>query len=325
MVPDDTKLGFGGGANGTAAADATIEYDENGADQLTFTGADVRFNIATQSTSKDTGAIIVEGGVGVEKNVNIGGNLVIGGGSAVLGKISVADNVISSLGNSDNKIFIDPFPDGLSNEGDVIIKGNLQVDGTTTTVNSTQSTVNDPIMMVGDVTSTRTVMVTVASGVSTAIIDDVAGIAVSDTLQHANLSASGITTVTAINTGAKMLTFQGTTTAGITTGSQFTVTHATDTNTDRGLSFKYNTGIGTANTDTGFFGLDDSSIASSTAGTGNHGTHGDNSRRWTYVPDATITGSVVSGTKGFLDVKGIYYQSGNFSSGGVVWLSLIHI
>ena len=55
------------------------------------------------------------------------------------------------------------------------------------------------------------------------------------------------------------------------------------------------------------------------AGTGNHGTHGDNSRRWTYVPDATISASVVSGTKGFLDIKGIYYQSGNFSSGGVVW------
>ena len=30
MIPDDTKLGFGGGANGTASADATIEYDENG-------------------------------------------------------------------------------------------------------------------------------------------------------------------------------------------------------------------------------------------------------------------------------------------------------
>ena len=28
---------------------------------------------------------------------------------------------------------------------------------------------------------------------------------------------------------------------------------------------------------------------------------------------------MVSGTKGFLDIKGIYYQSGNFSSGGVVW------
>tara|TARA_Y100001972_G_scaffold47027_1_gene57977 strand:- start:199 stop:903 length:705 start_codon:yes stop_codon:yes gene_type:complete len=116
-----------------------------------------------------------------------------------------------------------------------------------------------------------------------------------------------------------MLTFQGTTTAGIATGTQLTITHATDTNTDRGLSFKYNTATGTANQKDGFFGFDDSSIASNTAGTGNHGTHGDNSRRWTYVPDATITNSVVAGTKGFLDIKGIYYQSGNFSSGGVVW------
>ena len=37
------------------------------------------------------------------------------------------------------------------------------------------------------------------------------------------------------------------------------------------------------------------------------------------MPDATISASVVTGTKGFLDVKGIYYQSGNFASGGVVW------
>ena len=173
--------------------------------------------------------------------------------------------------------------------------------------------------MVGDTTSSRTVFATIASGVSTAILDDVAGIAVNDIIQGTSLPNSGLTTVTAINTGAKMITFTGTTSSGISTGAQFTVTHATDTNTDRGLSFKYNTGIGTANTDTGFFGLDDSSIASNTAGTGNHGTHGDNSRRWTYVPDATITGSVVSGTKGFLDIKGIYYQSGNFNSGGVVW------
>ena len=190
-------------------------------------------------------------------------------------------------------------------------------------------------MMVGEVTSSRTVMKTVASGVSTAILDDVQGIAQNDLVQGTGLPNSGLTTVTSINTSIKMITFTGTTTSGISTGSQFTITHATDTNTDRGLSFKYNTGIGTANTDTGFFGLDDSSIASSTAGTGNHGTHGDNSRRWTYVPDATISASVVSGTKGFLDIKGIYYQSGNFASGGVVWfddtglqrstLSLIHI
>jgi len=319
MIPDDTFLGFGGGANGTAAADSKIEYDENGTDQLTFTGADVRFNIATQSTDKNTGSIITEGGIGVEKNVNIGGDLIVDGGNARLGNIRVSSNVISSLAGADNKIFIDPYPDGLSNEGDVIIKGNLQVDGTTTTVNSTQTTVNDPIMMVGDTTSKRTVMTAMANGASAVVVDQVTGIAVNDTLLHASFSLSGITTVTAINTGTKTLTFQGTAIAGISTQTEITVVHATDTNTDRGLGFTYNTGIGTANSTDGFFGLDDSSIASSTAGVGNHGTHGDNSRRWTYVPDATISASVVTGTKGFLDIKGIYYQSGNFSSGGVVW------
>ena len=276
MIPDDTKLGFGGGADGTAASDATIEYDENGTDELRFAGADVRF-----ASSK----------------ITVDGDLVVSGGNAKLGNIRIQDNIIASLAGHENKIFIDPFPDGLSNEGDVIIKGNLQVDGTTTTVNSTQTTVNDPIMMVGDTTSTRTVMVTVQSGVSTVIVDQVTGIAVNDTLLHSSFSASGITTVTAINSGAKMLTFQGTTIAGISTQTEISVVHATDTNTDRGLGFTYNTGIGTANSTDGFFGLDDSSIASSTAGTGNHGTHGDNSRRWTYVPDATIANSVVSGTK----------------------------
>ena len=319
MIPDDTFLGFGGGANGTAASDSKIEYDENGTDQLTFTGADVRFNIATQSTDKDTGAVIVEGGLGVEKNVNIGGNFAVAGGNSTLGNIRIENNIIASLAGAGNKIFIDPYPDGLSNEGDVIIKGNLQVDGTTTTVNSTQTTVNDPIMMVGDTTSKRTVMTAINAGASAVVVDQVTGIAVNDTLLHSSFSASGITTVTAINTGTKTLTFEGVTVAGISTQTEITVVHATDTNTDRGLGFTYNVGVGTANSTDGFFGLDDSSIASSTAGVGNHGTHGDNSRRWTYVPDATITASVVTGTKGFLDIKGIYYQSGNFSSGGVVW------
>ena len=297
MIPDDTKLGFGGGVNGTAAPDSTIEYDENGDDQLKFAGADVKF---------DTGRVIV------------GGQLVVAGSNATLGEVQISSNSIQTLGST-TKLFIDPFPDGLSNEGDVIIKGNLQVDGTTTTVNSTQATVNDPILSVGDATSSRTVMQTVNAGASTVVVDSVTGINVNDTLQHASLSLSGITTVTNVNTGSKTLTFQGVTLAGIATGQQLTVTHAIDTNTDRGLSFTYNVGVGPANSKEGFFGFDDNSVASSTAGTGNHDTHGDDSRRWTYVPDATISNSVVSGTKGFLDIKGIYYQSGDFNSGGVVW------
>jgi len=318
VIPDDTKLGFGGGVDGTGSIDASVRFD-NSNNRLDFEGAQTRFSNQTESTSKDTGALIVEGGAGIEKNLSVGGDLVVSGGNSKLGNIRIQNNIIASLSGADNKIFIDPFPDGLSNEGDVIIKGNLQVDGTTTTVNSTQTTVNDPIMMVGDTTSTRTVMATVSVGDVSVVVDQVAGISVDDTLLHPSFSASGITTVTAIDTGTKTLSFQGTAIAGISTQTEITVVHATDTNTDRGLGFTYNTGIGTANATNGFFGLDDSSIASSTAGAENHGTHGDNSRRWTYVPDASITASVVSGTKGFLDIKGIYYQSGDFNSGGVVW------
>ena len=319
IAPDDTKFGFGGGASGTASIDAFIRYDEAGQDKLEVGGARARFSNSTQATTTTDGAVSFDGGIGVVKNAVIGGDLIVSGGNSKLGNIRIENNIIASLAGAGNKIYIDPFPDGLSNEGDVIIKGNLQVDGTTTTVNSTQTTVNDPIIMVGDTTSTRTVMVTVQSGVSTVIVDQVTGIAVNDTLLHSSFSASGITTVTAINSGAKMLTFQGTTTAGISTQTEITVVHATDTNTDRGLGFTYNVGVGTANSTEGFFGLDDSSIASSTAGTGNHNTHANNSRRWTYVPDATISASVVTGTKGFLDIKGVYYQSGDFASGGVVW------
>ena len=244
VLPDDTKLGFGGGNDGTGTIDAFIRYDENGVDRLEIGCSGTRFSNTTEATTKDNGSVVFEGGIGVEKNVVIGGDLISDGGSSRFGNIQITSNVISSLAGAGNKIFIDPYPDGLSNEGDVVIKGNLQVDGTTTTVNSTQSTVNDPIMTVGEVTSSRTVMATIASGVSTAILDDVQGIAVNDLVAGTNLPNSGLTTVTAINTGIKMITFTGTSQAGISTGTQFTITHATDTNTDRGLSFKYNVGVG---------------------------------------------------------------------------------
>ena len=312
VIPDDTFLSFGNGK------DTKIEYDENGVDKLTFTGADVRFNIDTQSTSKDTGSVIFEGGVGIEKNLNVGGDLDIGGsvsvgalGSAEIGHIRIKDNIISSSSASNDKIYIDPFPDGLSNQGDVIIKGNLQVDGTTTAVNSTNVTVNDPIFTIGDVTSERTVMSTVAVGANQITIDSVVGINTGDTVSgSASLPNSGLTTVTAYDTAGKTITIQGTTTAGITTQTQLTITHAYDTNTDRGIAFNYNVGVGTANAKTGFFGyVDTDSNASSSAPAG----------AWTYVPDGAVNNSTVSGTRGYLDIKGIYYQTADYNTGGVVY------
>ena len=230
---------------------------------------------------------------------------------SVFGKVRIENNVISSVSGSGDKLFIDPFPDGLSNQGDVIVKGNLQVDGTTTSVNSTNVTVNDPIFTIGDVTSDRTVMASVATGVSTIVVDSVVGINTGDIVSgNSALPNSGLTTVTTFDVGAKMITIEGSTTAGITTTSQLTITHAFDTNTDRGIAFNYNTGIGTANSKSGFFGyIDQDSNGASSAP----------ANSWTYVPDASISGSLVSGTRGFLDIKGIYYQTADYNTHGAVY------
>jgi hypothetical protein len=308
VIPDDTFLSFGTGK------DVKIEYDENGTDKLRFSGNQISFDNTTQSTDKDTGSVIFEGGVGIEKNLNVGGNFTTSEGtftSGEIGQIKIENNIISSNSSSNDKIYIDPFPDGLSNQGDVIIKGNLQVDGTTTAVNSTNVTVNDPIFTIGDVTSERTVMSTVAVGANQITIDSVVGINTGDTVSgSASLPNSGLTTITAYDTAGKTITIQGTTTAGITTQTQLTITHAYDTNTDRGIAFNYNVGVGTANSKTGFFGyVDTDSNGSSNAPAG----------AWTYVPDGAVNNSTVSGTRGYLDIKGIYYQTADYNTGGVVY------
>ena len=327
VIPDDTFLTFG------TSKDAKIEYDENGADKIQVTGADWDYNDGVQitisdttnATSKDTGALVVEGGVGIEKDLHVGGGVVVAGivtfsGQFQADAVGISSNVISTLPGSGNVLYLDPYPDGLSNEGQVVIKGDLQVDGTTTVVNSTAVSVNDPIYHVGDVTSNRTVTIPVVAGVSTVTLDSVVGINTGDHLAATSIAVGGIGTVTAIDIANKTVTYNGTSQApGITTTSQVVITHGYDTNTDRGISFNYNTGSGIANNKVGFFGFDDSAISNSSATATNHGTHGDGSRKWTYIPDATVSNSVVSGTKGFLDVKGIYYQSGNFSTGGAVY------
>ena len=160
-------------------------------------------------------------------------------------------------------------------------------------------------------------MQTVNNGDSVIVLDSVVGINVGDIIAHTSIS--GGTSINNINTGTKAVTLDSNVIAGISTTSQVTITHAVDTNTDRGISFAYNTSTGVVNNKLGFFGFEDSSIASSASSVNTHGTHGDDSRRWTYIPDGTINNSVVTGTKGFLDIRGIYYQTGDYETGGVVY------
>ena len=174
----------------------------------------------------------------------------------------------------------------------------MQVDGTTTTVNSITVTSNNPIYVVGDNATTRTVITTAASG-NLLTIDSVAGISTNDVVTGTSIPSN--TVISGINAGTKVITLSNSITGTINSGSQITISQGVDTNDDRGIAFKYvSSGIGTqAVVKTGFFG------------------YVDNTSRWTYVPDAGIAGNVVTGTKGFLDIKGIYYQAGDFSTNGI--------
>ena len=309
-IVDDTYLSFGNDK------DVKLRYDEATDNRFEIEGADwafadgVAINIGdvTESTTKDNGALVVEGGVGIEKNLNVGGTLSITG-HATFDQVRIQDNVISTI--SGNELYLDPYPDGLSNEGTVIVKGNLQVDGTTTSINSTTVDLNDPIIVLGDVTSSRTVMTTVIAGVSTIRLDSVTGINTGDVISgNVALSLSGVSTVTSYDTNNKIVTIADIVIApGISTTTQLTITHAYDTNTDRGVAFNYNTSTGTSNNKIGFFGYRDQNNVGSAA----------TARSWTYIPDATITNSVVTGTRGYLDIKGIYYQTGDFNTHGVVF------
>ena len=301
----------------TGNAQITSDLDVDGGANIS--GGETVLSSATVSDLTNNRLVIVGASGALEDDANLtfdGSQLSVVGiithvgkmvntGGIEIDSVGISSNIIATRNGAGDQLFIDPFPAGGSNEGTVIIKGDLQVDGTTTTVNSTTATVNDPIMRVGDVTSIRTVMSPVSSGANTIVVDSVTGLATDDII-----SATGIpgnTTISSINTGTKTLTISNNTTAGITTSTQLTITHAKDTNTDRGISFNYNTSTGTANNKLGFFGMDDSQV----------GANG--SRVWTYVPDATNTAEVITGTKGYLDIKGIYYQSGDFSTHGVVY------
>ena len=364
VIGDDIFLTFGD------SKDAKIEYDENGTDRVQVTGADWTYAAGvsiimadtTDSSTKDNGALVVEGGVGIEKSVNIGANVKVSGVStfvgvvtttgdlfvggdlhvaddiffdeatmrnlkvtgvstfqgdifqtggtltaldARLGGVGISSNIISTKEGHGNLLYIDPYPDGLSNEGTVIVKGDLQVDGTTTTVDSFTVNLNDPIINLGVTTSTRTVMMTANAGVTTVKIDTAAGINTGDSVSGTNVAAGS--TIATYDLTEKLITLSvAVQVGGIATTTQLTVTANVDTNTDRGVAFGYNTSSGAGNQKTGFFGYHDLGGDASNAP----------ERSFTYIPEATIVNNLVGGTKGFLDIKGIYFQNGDYDATG---------
>ena len=72
---------------------------------------------------------------------------VLGLTSLTVDNVKIDGNTISSTDNS-NQLFIDPFPVGDS--GDLVVRGNLIVQGTETTVNSTVVSLNDKNLVLAD-------------------------------------------------------------------------------------------------------------------------------------------------------------------------------
>lgn len=71
--------------------------------------------------------------------------------SIEVGNVRIANNIISSIGS--NTLVLDPSPVGDSAggySGELIVRGNLTVQGTTTTVNSTTVSINDKNLVLAD-------------------------------------------------------------------------------------------------------------------------------------------------------------------------------
>ena len=320
LLDDDMKLYFGAGKDGSIRYDeATSDRIQvDGADWTYGTGVQVNYADTTDASNRTTASVTYSGGIGVaattwtkdlrvddsvilgtdstdaltvnsttvfQNGVTFNGQTTITGNTAQTGEITIDQlkldgNVLSTT--SGTELIIDPFPAGGDADGLVIIKGDLQIDGTTTTVNSANMSVNDPTIELGDPTTEITVTTQATSGATDIIVDRVEGFTAGDTVTGSNI-ANG-TTISSINTGASTLTLSAAITGNIAAGQALTVTRAADDALDRGVKIHYYGGAGAK---FGFFGYDRTGGA-------------DGLGAWTFIEDATDTNTVfgVNGNRG---------------------------
>ena len=320
LLDDDMKLYFGAGKDGSIHYDETTSdrIQVEGADWTYATGVQVNYADTTDASNRTTASVTYAGGIGVaattwtkdlrvddsvilgtdatdaltvnsttvfQNGVTFNGQTTITGNTAQTGEITIDQlkldgNVLSTT--SGTELIIDPFPAGGDADGLVIIKGDLQIDGTTTTVNSANMSVNDPTIELGDPTTAITVTTNATSGATDIIVDRVEGFTNGDSVTGTNIA--GGTTISSINTGASTLTLSAAITGNIAAGQALTVTRAADDALDRGVKVHYYGGSGAK---FGFFGYDRTGGA-------------DGLGAWTFIEDASDTNTVfgVNGNRG---------------------------
>ena len=138
--------------NITSSALTTLTTDEVQADVTTLdinakyvtidtVGAGNSLIVTSTDTTINSTTATLQGtaGSGTDMTLNMTGQFNID-------NVRIDGNTVSTTDGS-NILYLDPSPVG--NNGTVIIKGNLQIDGNTTTINSTTVTIDDPIFTLG--------------------------------------------------------------------------------------------------------------------------------------------------------------------------------
>ena len=355
-IADDMKLNFGNTKDASIRYDETTsdKMQIEGADWNYGTGVLVNFADTTDASNVATAGVTFAGGIGVGatawiKDLKVDDNTVLGtadtdtlevnatttfqngvtfngttnisGNTSQTGSIEIDNlkldgNVLSTINNI-QELIIDPYPAGGDADGLVVIKGDLQIDGTTTTVNSASMSVNDPTIELGDPTTPVTVK-TLATFAGNATVD-VAVDAVEQLSVGDSITGTGIpggTTISAINTGTKTITLSAAITADQVVGATLVTVRGADDAMDRGVKIHYNV---SGTNQFGFFGYDRTGGA-------------DGAGAWTFIENATDTGTVfgVTGNRGTVLIGDLELDSdlevqfggtgaGTFTSNGIVY------
>ena len=320
-IADDMKLIFGNNKDASIVYDETTNDKLliDGADIKIGTTSTSKVNFAntTDASNVSTAAVTIDGGLGVAatayiKDLNVDDNTTIGTasgdtltvnatttfqngvtfngtttisgttsqtGSIEIDNLKLDGNSITTI-NSVQELILDPDPTTDAG-GLVIIKGDLQIDGTTTTVNSASMSVNDPTIELGDPTTPVTLTASAAGGQADVVVDAVDQLQVGDAVTSTVTGIAGSTVISAINAGTKTVTLSNNLTQTMAAGSVLVTVSGADDALDRGVKIHYNT---SGTNKFGFFGYDRTGGA-------------DGAGAWTFIEEATDTNTVFGVTQ----------------------------
>jgi len=323
-IADDMKLIFGNNKDFSIVYDETtsdkLKIDGADIEVGTTSTSKVNFANTTDASNVATAGVTFAGGIGVAatahiKDLNVDDNTTIGtasgdsltvnsttvfqnqvtfngttnisGNTAQTGKIEIDNlkldgNTLSTI-NSVQELIIDPDP-ATDAGGLVIIKGDLQIDGTTTTVNSASMSVNDPTIELGDPTTPVTLTAEAAGGQAVVVVDAVDQLQVGDAVTSSTAGIPNSTVINGINTGTKAVTLSNNLSQTMAVGSVLVTVSGADDALDRGVKIHYNA---SGTNQFGFFGYDRTGGA-------------DGAGAWTFIENATDNNTVfgVTGNRG---------------------------